>query len=249
MAAEPGPGPDPELEELLDSALDDFEKARPAAPPPPPPPPRGSALAQRRRQGLALRRAGAVLPGAVRGGLGLTGGRRVRAGDAGAGAGGAAPGGAVPEAVGGRGQSGQRRGVAAGVHLLPEGDAERPWPGTPPTCRAPRPRRRSWRRRWRGWGWRRARARAASCPSCAASCRASSPGTCSTPRSRRSPRSTPSGCGGTAPRCRPSSTSGPSSTSCSSCRTWGHPPKELAGESPPGFNLDLPAAGEQCRLM
>ncbi|XP_075580496.1 LOW QUALITY PROTEIN: peroxisomal biogenesis factor 19 [Pelecanus crispus] len=39
MAAEPGPGPDPELEELLDSALDDFEKARPAAPPPPPPPP------------------------------------------------------------------------------------------------------------------------------------------------------------------------------------------------------------------
>ncbi|XP_074931162.1 peroxisomal biogenesis factor 19 isoform X1 [Phalacrocorax aristotelis] len=37
MAAEPGPGADPELEELLDSALDDFEKARPAAPPPPPP--------------------------------------------------------------------------------------------------------------------------------------------------------------------------------------------------------------------
>ncbi|KAM6294315.1 peroxisomal biogenesis factor 19 [Aegotheles albertisi] len=31
----PGPGPDPELEELLDSALDDFDKARPAAPPPP----------------------------------------------------------------------------------------------------------------------------------------------------------------------------------------------------------------------
>ncbi|KAM7080327.1 peroxisomal biogenesis factor 19 isoform 3-T3 [Ciconia maguari] len=42
MAAEPGPGPDPELEELLDSALDDFEKARPAAPPPPPPPPPGA---------------------------------------------------------------------------------------------------------------------------------------------------------------------------------------------------------------
>ncbi|XP_068271391.1 peroxisomal biogenesis factor 19 [Nyctibius grandis] len=39
MAAEPGPGPDPELEELLESALDDFERARPAAPPPPPPPP------------------------------------------------------------------------------------------------------------------------------------------------------------------------------------------------------------------
>ncbi|XP_072214625.1 peroxisomal biogenesis factor 19 [Excalfactoria chinensis] len=37
MAAEPGPGPDPELEELLESALDDFEKARPgpAAPPTP----------------------------------------------------------------------------------------------------------------------------------------------------------------------------------------------------------------------
>ncbi|KAM6234374.1 peroxisomal biogenesis factor 19 isoform 2-T2 [Porphyrio hochstetteri] len=43
MAAEPDPGPDPELEELLDSALDDFEKARPTAPPPPaPPPPPGS---------------------------------------------------------------------------------------------------------------------------------------------------------------------------------------------------------------
>ncbi|KAM6365117.1 LOW QUALITY PROTEIN: peroxisomal biogenesis factor 19 [Pluvialis apricaria] len=43
MAAEPGPGADPELEELLDSALDDFEKARPAAPPPPlPPPPAGA---------------------------------------------------------------------------------------------------------------------------------------------------------------------------------------------------------------
>ncbi|KAM9368299.1 peroxisomal biogenesis factor 19 isoform 2-T2 [Phaethornis superciliosus] len=39
MAAEPEPGSDPELEELLDSALDDFEKTRPAAPPPPPPPP------------------------------------------------------------------------------------------------------------------------------------------------------------------------------------------------------------------
>ncbi|KAM6039701.1 peroxisomal biogenesis factor 19 isoform 1-T1 [Chlamydotis macqueenii] len=38
MAAEPDPGSDPELEELLDSALDDFEKARPAAPPPPPTP-------------------------------------------------------------------------------------------------------------------------------------------------------------------------------------------------------------------
>ncbi|XP_064355115.1 peroxisomal biogenesis factor 19 [Dromaius novaehollandiae] len=36
MAAEPGAGPDQELDELLDSALDDFEKARPAAPPPPP---------------------------------------------------------------------------------------------------------------------------------------------------------------------------------------------------------------------
>ncbi|XP_069734667.1 peroxisomal biogenesis factor 19 [Phaenicophaeus curvirostris] len=34
MAAEPGPeaAPDPELEELLESALDDFEKARPAPP-------------------------------------------------------------------------------------------------------------------------------------------------------------------------------------------------------------------------
>ncbi|XP_063213627.1 peroxisomal biogenesis factor 19 isoform X2 [Chroicocephalus ridibundus] len=42
MAAEPGPGPDPELEELLDSALDDFEKARPAAPPQPPAPPSGA---------------------------------------------------------------------------------------------------------------------------------------------------------------------------------------------------------------
>ncbi|XP_066842180.1 peroxisomal biogenesis factor 19 isoform X1 [Anser cygnoides] len=41
MAAEPGreQDPDRELEELLESALDDFEKARPAAPPPPPPPP------------------------------------------------------------------------------------------------------------------------------------------------------------------------------------------------------------------
>ncbi|XP_068778035.1 peroxisomal biogenesis factor 19 [Struthio camelus] len=37
MAAEPGPGPDQELDELLDSALDDFEKARPTAPPPPAP--------------------------------------------------------------------------------------------------------------------------------------------------------------------------------------------------------------------
>ncbi|XP_074422827.1 peroxisomal biogenesis factor 19 isoform X1 [Larus michahellis] len=42
MAVEPGPGPDPELEELLDSALDDFEKARPAAPPQPPAPPSGA---------------------------------------------------------------------------------------------------------------------------------------------------------------------------------------------------------------
>uniref|UniRef100_A0A669QMD1 Peroxisomal biogenesis factor 19 n=2 Tax=Phasianus colchicus TaxID=9054 RepID=A0A669QMD1_PHACC len=38
MAAEPGPGSDPELEELLESALDDFEKARPGPPAPPPPP-------------------------------------------------------------------------------------------------------------------------------------------------------------------------------------------------------------------
>ncbi|XP_032568761.1 peroxisomal biogenesis factor 19 [Chiroxiphia lanceolata] len=39
MAAEPepGPGPDPELEELLDSALDDFERSRPSPAPPPPP--------------------------------------------------------------------------------------------------------------------------------------------------------------------------------------------------------------------
>ncbi|XP_039910418.1 peroxisomal biogenesis factor 19 isoform X2 [Hirundo rustica] len=31
----------------------------------------------------------------------------------------------------------------------------------------------------------------------------------------------------------------------------GHPPKELAGDTPPGFNLDLPGgvSGEQCRLM
>ncbi|NWI61540.1 PEX19 factor, partial [Calyptomena viridis] len=31
----------------------------------------------------------------------------------------------------------------------------------------------------------------------------------------------------------------------------GHPPKELAGDTPPGFNLELPggASGEQCRLM
>ncbi|XP_065713732.1 peroxisomal biogenesis factor 19 isoform X2 [Patagioenas fasciata] len=50
MAAEPDPGSDPELEELLDSALDDFEKARPAPPPPPPPgaQPPPSATAQER---------------------------------------------------------------------------------------------------------------------------------------------------------------------------------------------------------
>ncbi|XP_071884307.1 peroxisomal biogenesis factor 19 [Anas platyrhynchos] len=44
MAAEPGQEPDPdrELEELLESALDDFDKARPAAPPPPPPPAPGT---------------------------------------------------------------------------------------------------------------------------------------------------------------------------------------------------------------
>ncbi|XP_053857142.1 peroxisomal biogenesis factor 19 isoform X1 [Vidua macroura] len=37
MAAEPGPGPGPdaELEELLESALDDFERSRPAPPAPP----------------------------------------------------------------------------------------------------------------------------------------------------------------------------------------------------------------------
>ncbi|NWR94961.1 PEX19 factor, partial [Furnarius figulus] len=31
----------------------------------------------------------------------------------------------------------------------------------------------------------------------------------------------------------------------------GHPPKELAGDTPPGFNLELPggASGEQCRVM
>ncbi|KAM7028832.1 peroxisomal biogenesis factor 19 [Acridotheres tristis] len=31
----------------------------------------------------------------------------------------------------------------------------------------------------------------------------------------------------------------------------GHPPKELAGDTPPGFNLELPGGvtGEQCRLM
>ncbi|NXR64869.1 PEX19 factor, partial [Rhadina sibilatrix] len=31
----------------------------------------------------------------------------------------------------------------------------------------------------------------------------------------------------------------------------GHPPKELAGDTPPGFNLELPGgvSGEQCRLM
>ncbi|KAM4644485.1 peroxisomal biogenesis factor 19 isoform 2-T2 [Amazona ochrocephala] len=39
MAAEPGPelGPDPELEALLESALDDFERTRPPPPPPPGP--------------------------------------------------------------------------------------------------------------------------------------------------------------------------------------------------------------------
>ncbi|XP_028912054.1 peroxisomal biogenesis factor 19 isoform X1 [Ornithorhynchus anatinus] len=45
MAAEGGGGPDRELDDLLDSALDDFDKARP---PPPPPGPAAAAPAQPR---------------------------------------------------------------------------------------------------------------------------------------------------------------------------------------------------------
>ncbi|KAM4755406.1 peroxisomal biogenesis factor 19 [Cyanocitta cristata] len=54
MAAEPGPGPghDPELEELLESALDDFEQSRPPPPPSSSSPPdsaKGSLFSQQER--------------------------------------------------------------------------------------------------------------------------------------------------------------------------------------------------------
>ncbi|CAN8206846.1 unnamed protein product, partial [Coccothraustes coccothraustes] len=128
MAAEPGPGPGPdaELDELLESALDDFERSRPAPPPPassccPLSPPsaadsaKGSLFSSQERffqelfEGELAAQAAAEFQEAMQ-----------ELGSAGAPAGGA-----VPETLGSCWESRWRRGLAAGSHLLPQGDPER----------------------------------------------------------------------------------------------------------------------------